>query len=75
MSLFVRLGVQLLRTPIPRGYIVNSLDCSSYRIIGKLTYFLWFQEFIFHNKTVDYSTSTTSTSGSLHSDFVILLFL
>jgi hypothetical protein len=27
------------------GYIVNSLDCYSYRIIGKLTAFLYLQEF------------------------------
>ncbi len=40
------------------GYIVNSLDCYFERFIGKLTSFLWIQEFSFHNKTVDYSTST-----------------
>ncbi len=41
LLLLVRLG----------GYIVNSLDCYSYRIIGKLTTFLQFQEFSFRNPT------------------------
>ncbi len=37
--LLVRLG----------GYIVNSLDCYSYRLIGKLTAFLQLQEFSLRN--------------------------
>ena len=35
------------------GYIVNSSDYYSYRIIGKLTDFLQLQEFIFRNLTVE----------------------
>ncbi len=35
------------------GYIVNSLDCYSYRLIGKLTTFLKLQEFSLCNPTVD----------------------
>jgi hypothetical protein len=46
------------------GYKVNSLDCYSYRIIGKLTAFLKLQEFIFRNMTVDYSTSAARRSRS-----------
>jgi hypothetical protein len=53
MLFLVRLG----------GYIVNSLDCYSYKIIGKLTTFLQLQEFSLRNKTVDYSTSTSSRFG------------
>jgi hypothetical protein len=46
------------RSQVPLGgYIVNSLDCYSYRLIGKLTAFLLFQEFRFRNRTVDSSTS------------------
>ena len=52
LLLLVRLG----------GYIVNSLDCYSYRLIGKLTSFLNLQEFNFLNPTVDYSTSSTPLS-------------
>ena len=40
------------------GYIVNSLDCYSYRLIGKLTAFLQLQEFSLRNRTVDSSTSS-----------------
>ena len=47
------------------GYIVNSLDCYSYRIIGKLTVFLQLQEFSLRNQPVDYSTSVARRS--LHS--------
>ena len=47
LLLLVRLG----------GYIVNLYDFCFYRIIGKLTDFLQFQEFSFHNMTVDSSTS------------------
>ncbi len=39
------------------GYIVNSLDCYCYRLIGKLTDFLDLQEFSFRDRTVDSSTS------------------
>jgi hypothetical protein len=39
------------------GYIANSLDCYSYRFIGKLTVFLELQEFNFTNMTVDSSSS------------------
>ncbi len=48
LLLLVRLG----------GYIVDSLDCYSYSIIGKLTVFLQSQEFILLNMTVDFSIST-----------------
>ena len=44
------------------GYIVNSLDCYSYRLIGKLTAFLQIQEFSLHNQPVDYSTSAARRS-------------
>jgi hypothetical protein len=54
LLLLVRLG----------GYIVNSLDCYSYRIIGKLTAFLQLQEFSFRNLPVD--SSTSSVWCSLH---------
>ncbi len=47
LLLLVRLG----------DYIVNSCDFYSYRLIGKLTTFLQFQEF--NNTTVDSSTSAT----------------
>jgi hypothetical protein len=52
LLLLVRLG----------GYIVNSLDCYSYRLIGKLTVFLQLQEFILRNVTVDCSTFTARCS-------------
>jgi hypothetical protein len=52
LLLLVRLG----------GYIVNSLDCNSFRLIGMLTAFLQLQEFTLFNPTVDYSTSVTSCS-------------
>jgi hypothetical protein len=42
--------------------IVNSLDCYSYRLIGKLTAFLQRQEFILSNPTVEYYTSATRRS-------------
>ncbi len=51
LLLLVRLG----------GYIVNSVDCYSSRLIGKLTAFLQFQEFSLCNMTVDYSTSSAGT--------------
>jgi hypothetical protein len=35
------------------GYIVNSLDYYSYRLIGKLTAFLQVQEFSLRNPPVD----------------------
>ena len=35
---------------------MNSLDCYSYRLIGKLTAFLRLQEFNLSHPTVDYST-------------------
>jgi hypothetical protein len=41
----------------PYAGIVNSLDCYSYRLIGKLTAFLQLREFSLRNPTVDYSTS------------------
>jgi hypothetical protein len=44
------------------GYIVNLLDCYSYRLIGKLTVFLRLQEFNFHKPTVDFSTSSAPSS-------------
>jgi hypothetical protein len=44
------------------GYIVNSLDCYSYRLIGKLTAFLQLQEFSLRNPTVDHSTSAARRS-------------
>jgi hypothetical protein len=47
LLLLVRLG----------GYIVNSLDCYSYKLIGKMTAFLQFQEFSLRNPLVDFSTS------------------
>jgi hypothetical protein len=40
------------------GYIVNSWDFYSFRIIGKLTDFLQLQEFSLCTQTVDFSTST-----------------
>jgi hypothetical protein len=46
LLLLVRLG----------GYIVNSLDCYSYRLIGKLFAFLQFQEFSLRNPPVEKST-------------------
>jgi hypothetical protein len=46
------------------GYIVNSLDCYAYSLIGKLTDFLQFQEFRFRNPPVDFSTSDTRRSLS-----------
>jgi hypothetical protein len=46
------------------GYIVNSLDCYSYRLIGKLTAFLQLQEFSLRNKAVDYSTSAARRARS-----------
>jgi hypothetical protein len=53
LLLLVRLG----------GYIVNSLDCYSYRLIGKLTDFLQLQEFSLRNiMTVDSSTSAARRS-------------
>ncbi len=55
LLLLVRLG----------GYIGNSLDCYSYRLIGKLTTFLQFQEFRFRNPTVGYSTSAARRSCTL----------
>ena len=48
LMLVVRLG----------GYIVNSLDYYSDRLIGKLTAFLQLLEFNLRNKTVDFSTSS-----------------
>jgi hypothetical protein len=50
--LLVRLG----------GYIANLYVFDSYRLIGKLTAFLQFQEFIFRNLTVDTSTSAARRS-------------
>jgi hypothetical protein len=47
LILLVRLG----------GYIVNSLDYYSYRLIGKLTVFLQIQEFSLRNPPVDLSIS------------------
>jgi hypothetical protein len=55
MLLLVRLG----------GYIVNSLDSYSYRLIGKLTAFLQLQEFSLRNPPVDYSTSDARRSRPL----------
>ena len=52
LLLLVRLG----------GYIVNSIDCYSYRLIGKLTAFLQLQEFILYNPPVDFPTSTARLS-------------
>ena len=52
LLLIVRLGC----------YIVNSLDCYSYSLIGELTAFLQLQEFIMWNLTVDSSTSTVRCS-------------
>ncbi len=52
LLLLVRLG----------GYIVNSLHCYSYRLIGKLTAFLQLQELSLRNMTVDYSTSAARRS-------------
>ncbi len=52
----VRLGV----------YIVNLWVFYSYRIIGKLTTFLQFQEFNLRNMTVDYSTSVSRRSPRWH---------
>jgi hypothetical protein len=47
------------------GYIVNSFDCYSYRLIGKLTAFLQLQEFSLRNLTVE-DSSTFGTRRSLH---------
>ncbi len=47
------------------GYMVNSLDCYSDRLIGKLTVFLQLQEFNYRNPTVDYSTSSGRCSRIL----------
>jgi len=55
LLLLVRLG----------GYIVNSSDFYSYRLIGKLTVFLQLQEFSLRNMTVD--SSTSAARRSLHS--------
>ncbi len=44
------------------GYMVNLWDFDSYRLIGKLTDFLWFQEFNFRNLPVDSSTSVGRSS-------------
>ncbi len=52
LLLLVRLG----------GYIVNSLDCYSYRLIGKLTVFLQLQEFSLRNPPLDFSTSAARRS-------------
>jgi hypothetical protein len=52
LLLLVRLG----------GYIVNLCVFYSYRLIGKVTAFLQFQEFILHNQTVDSSTHTVRRS-------------
>ncbi len=41
---------------------MNSLDCYSCRLIGKLTAFLQLQEFSLRSKTVDYSTSAARRS-------------
>jgi hypothetical protein len=46
------------------GYIVNSLDFYSYRLIGKLTAFLQFQEFSQRNLPVVSSTSAARSSHS-----------
>jgi hypothetical protein len=46
----------------PGGYIVNSLDSYSYRLIGKLTAFLQLQEFSLRNPPVDFSTSSARRS-------------
>jgi hypothetical protein len=43
---------------------VNSLDCYSCRLIGKLTAFLQLQELSLRSKTVDYSTSAARRSRS-----------
>jgi hypothetical protein len=53
LLLLVRLG----------GYIANSLDCYSYRIIGELTAFLQLQEFSLRNMTVDSSTEAITAEG------------
>jgi hypothetical protein len=45
--------------------MVNSLDCYSDRLIGKLTVFLQLQEFNYRNPTVDYSTSSGRCSRIL----------
>jgi hypothetical protein len=42
---------------------VNSLDCYSYRLIGKLTAFLQLLEFSLRNPTVDYSTSASGRAA------------
>jgi hypothetical protein len=47
------------------GYIVNSCDFYSYRLIGKLTAFLQFQEFSLRNMNV--ASSTSAAQLSLHS--------
>ncbi len=52
LLLLVRLGC----------YIVNSLDCYSYRLIGKLTAFLQLQEFSLRNPPVDFSKSAARLS-------------
>jgi hypothetical protein len=41
------------------GYIVHSLDCYSYRLIGKLTAFFQLQEFSLRNLLVTSSTTVT----------------
>ncbi len=47
LILLVRLG----------DYIVNLCDCYFYKLIGKLTAFLEYQEFILYIQTVDFSTT------------------
>jgi hypothetical protein len=50
------------KTNVLRGYILNLSDFYSYRLIGKLTAFLQFQEFSLHNLPVVSSTSAARFS-------------
>jgi hypothetical protein len=58
----VRYHLRLLFLVRRSGYIVNLSDFYSYRIIGKLTAFLQFQEFSQRNLPVASSTSAARLS-------------
>jgi hypothetical protein len=58
----VRYHLCLLLLVRQAGYIVNLLDFYSYRLIGKLTAFLYLQEFSQRNPTVASSTSAARSS-------------
>ena len=61
--LYLRFSCRRSLVPLG-GYIVNSFDYYSYRLIGKLTAFLHLQEFSLLNIPVEESTLSNARSSS-----------